>query len=296
MNSRLLRSNVIGVGRSLLAASTFFSLALNDPRELFQPFGEQVPYWSAQFSLFRVLPDLQLARALACAALILVVIGYRPRITAVVHWYVTFSYAQSSFIAEGGDSLASILCLMLIPVLMFDGRKFHWTDETTDAISPSGWAEAITSVTYQVIRVQMCIVYLQASVGKMVKPEWASGTAIYYWLQHPVFGPPAPFSETILWFLDRPLLSFLITWGVMLLELALASGLVIERRYRTGLFWLGIGFHFAIFLVHGLGTFGLAMGGALVLYLRDPLASIPLPRFLQKVSLTNRHSHVRLNP
>ena len=35
-------------------------------------------------------------------------------------------YSISSFILEGGDQVAEIICLLLIPITLFDHRKFHW--------------------------------------------------------------------------------------------------------------------------------------------------------------------------
>jgi hypothetical protein len=58
------------------------------------------------------------------------------------------------------------------------------------------------------------------------------------------------------------------TWGAMMLEVFLFTGLVAERRHRRVLLVLGIAFHLGIAFVHGLPSFALAMWGGLILYLR----------------------------
>jgi len=63
--------------------------------------------------------------------------------------------------------------------------------------------------------------------------------------------------------------------GAVLLELALASALVMDRRHRSRMLLVGLAFHDAIALLHGLGSLFLATAGALVLYLAPPDAALP---------------------
>ena len=60
------------------------------------------------------------------------------------------------------------------------------------------------------------------------------------------------------------------TWGTLVVELLLATGIRSRCRRRNKLLILGILFHFAIAFVFGLWTFSLAMSAALLLYLRQP--------------------------
>jgi|GEM_PF-3000998 len=60
----------------------------------------------------------------------------------------------------------------------------------------------------------------------------------------------------------------LVTWGTLVFEFALSSALFIDnKKAKLVLFFLGVSFHFFIFVNHGLATFFLAMTSALVLYL-----------------------------
>ncbi len=53
----------------------------------------------------------------------------------------------------------------------------------------------------------------------------------------------------------------------ILLEVLLFTGLVMDKRYRKPLLVAGIAFHAGIAIVQGLGSFAIAMCGALILYL-----------------------------
>jgi hypothetical protein len=60
----------------------------------------------------------------------------------------------------------------------------------------------------------------------------------------------------------------MLTWGTLILELLLFMGLVVEKKHRWKLLWLGIFFHTGIAVVHGLISFVLAMWAGLILFLR----------------------------
>ena len=70
----------------------------------------------------------------------------------------------------------------------------------------------------------------------------------------------------------------------MALEVMLFTGLVLQKRYRKYLLVAGITFHMAIAILHGLISFGLAMFGALVLFLRPVDAAFAFD--LHKLSFT----------
>lgn len=262
-----------GVGRSLVALSTLSSLAFHSPEALFRPFHETmyrgVSDPGPALSLFSVSGDLSLARWLGILILVLVVSGWRPRITGILHWYVSFSFASSCFIAEGGDQIGAIVTLLLIPITLTDSRVSHWhaappdrrtaTDEIKRLIASSAWT---------MIRLQAAVIYFHASIGKMNAPEWLNGTAMYYWVQHPLFGAPGPLRTLLLAAFTVPILVMAATWGVVAFELLLASALVMEKRHWPALLVAGLCFHLGIVVVHGLGSFFLTMAGALVLYLR----------------------------
>jgi hypothetical protein len=60
----------------------------------------------------------------------------------------------------------------------------------------------------------------------------------------------------------------LMTWGVLVIELALAAGLLADKRWWKALLLSGIALHAGILVLHGLVSFAITMWGALILFLR----------------------------
>ncbi len=168
---------------------------------------------------------------------------------------------------KGGDQIASNLSLLLIPVCLFDARINQWNKEK---LNPSLYLKnrnVFFGVYYFLIRLQVAVIYLHSGVGKLYKEDWRDGTCLYYWLNNNVFGAP----DLILKFLNLLTLSSfapIISWSIIFLELGLfACILATNKRILMLFFFLGILFHFSIFILHGLISFMFPMIGALILYL-----------------------------
>lgn len=269
-------TNVYGLGRTVLALGTFMTLAATSAETLFRPAVGQPDFPQcagfARAGIFCLLDqNLELARWIAMALLLVVASGWRPRVTGLVHWWVANSFAFSITIPDGGDHLTSLLAFLLLPLTLTDPRRWHWARalEAEAAPSPARDAAKLFALSaIAVIRLQMAGVYFHAAVAKFGVAEWADGTALYYWLSDPVFGAPhwaRSFLEPVL---ENGLAVAALTWGSMLIELALFLGLVLHRRFWKYLLPLGIVFHAAIALGMGLLSFSTAMTGALILYLR----------------------------
>ncbi|HZJ56533.1 MAG TPA: sporulation-delaying protein SdpB family protein [Myxococcaceae bacterium] len=271
-------TNVYGLARSLLALATLLTLVSDSGERLFHPLTVDDPgifdrSAIAGASLFFLARDhLGVAKLVAIIVLLLVISGWRPRLTALPHWWISYSFAASASMIDGGDQVAATLTLLLLPVALTDSRRSHWT-----GIGTGGTAASIAAQTGLVlVRVQMAVVYLFAAVLKFPSEEWANGTALYYWWQNPIFGSPGFLRPLMAW-IGRSLLVVPLTWGVLLLELALAGALVAPLRFRARLLPLALLFHAGIAVIHGMPTFALAMVAGLVLYLRPTWQSFPLP-------------------
>ena len=242
-------------------------------------------------NLFGVLGGDRLpwAQALAITILLLVITGWRPRFTGVLHAWVSLSYSTAAFMPEGGDQLAANLALLLVPVTLADPRRSHW--KYVPVLGLSGRIAALVAASALfVIRLQVAGVYLHAAIGKMDAREWANGTAVYYWWTKPVFGAPDWLAGITNFMIESPLGVSVLTWGTIGLELLLFAALVMSPEKRKLLLVVGVAFHFVIVLVHGLAAFFLSMTGALILYLwptDQPLPSISL-------ILTRMGHHIRL--
>ena len=282
-------TNVYGVARTLLACGLLATLLVDPVDVLFHPDAFRAAHQAApvnRISLFYLLAGspagLQAARWIAVAVLLLVASGWRPRLTGLPHWWVAFSFAASTSVAEGGDQIHAILALLLVPVTLLDPRRWVWRTWTPDLGRLREQARAVAARScFTVIGLQVAVIYFQAGVSKMQVGEWANGTAVYYWFTHPVYGMSGAVKELALRVLDSPVAVTAATWGVIVLEIVLATGLVMDRRHRPLLLKAGLLFHFGIVVAHGLFSFFFAMAAALILYLHpadEPFPLEPLAR------------------
>ncbi|WP_158575958.1 sporulation-delaying protein SdpB family protein [Streptomyces corynorhini] len=268
-------SNVYGVARTLLALGTLSTLLFTSTSALFLP-AQGVPDYPkcdgvAATGLFCVVPESQLgtARLIGIAVLLLVVSGWRPRYTAIPHWWITFSFQANVTAPDGGDQISAVIALLLLPIALTDARTWHWgpAGRTDRSAGTPGWALFAWSAAL-VIRVQVAGLYFQSSVAKLSHTEWADGTSLFYWLRDPYFGAPgwiAPLTDAI----TRTSLGVLaLTWMPLVIEFAIMLGLFAKRSVRPYLLLAGLSLHAFIGLLMGLGSFALAMFGCLVLHLR----------------------------
>lgn len=270
-------SNTYGIARSFIAVSLFLTLFFSDIFRLITPLDSLNEIHNlnniSRISIFYLLRDnLILAKIICLIILILVIIGWRPRFTGVFHWWIAFSFSTSSVILEGGDQVAEILTLLLIPVTLADHRKFHWQNNvkfnSVRSLMNDTIVLFIISIFF-IISLQVAFIYFHASVGKYASEEWANGTAIYYWFDNPVFGLSDFWRKIMFPLLKNPYIVTGITWGTLLVEILLFMGIAIRKSEtkRKYLLLLGVGFHFFIGLFFGLWTFFITMTGALILYL-----------------------------
>lgn len=278
-------TNVYGLARSLLATATLLTLLVNSTDQLFQPLliedvGIIDRRGIAGASLFLLARNhLVLAKLLAITVLVLVISGWRPRFTAIPHWWISYSFAASASVIDGGDQVAATLALLLVPVALSDGRAWHW-----DGGGQGGKVASIVAQTSELlIRLQISVIYLFAAVLKFPTEEWANGTALYYWWIHPKFGTVG----VMRWITDRigpTVLVVPLTWSVLVFELCLAAALFAPTRFRLRLLPVAIVFHLGIALVHGLPSFAIAMSAALVLYLRPWWRPFALPQLARRTA------------
>jgi sporulation delaying protein B len=289
-------TNVYGLARSMLALATLLTLLANPAGELFRPLVIDDPGIIDRraidgLSLFLLARDhLGLAKVVAILLLLPVVLGWRPRLTALPHWWISYSLAASGATIDGGDLVAATLSLLLLPVALTDRRAWHWR-----GIGDGGVPASVAAQTgLLLVRVQVSVIYLFAAVLKLPSETWANGTALYYWWTHPKFGAWGP----LRWLTDLvgptrwvvPL-----TWGVLVLELCLAFSLVAPPRLRTRLLPFAVLFHVGIALLHGLPTFALTMIAALVMYLRPAWRPFALPE-LRRRPAPRLREHLEASP
>ena len=258
-----------GLARTLLAIGTAGTLAFTGSEVLFHPVAGSPPaphcFHAGAISIFCVVPNPSLARWLAVALLIMVATGWRPRYTALVHWWIAFSVQTSATVIDGGDQVTAVLTLLLLPLALSDPRRWQWAKP--DALDvQAGWRIA-AALGRTMIVVQVSALYFNAAISKLGVLEWTNGTALYYWLTDPTFGPPSWLGPP----LEAAALSaagvVVLTWGTVVLELAISLAWAFPRSAQRVLLAAGLAFHVGIAAAMGLVSFGFAMAAALLLYL-----------------------------
>lgn len=292
-------TDVYGLCRSLLALGTIATLVSTPTNALFHPVvgRPSVPSCEgvSQLGLFcQFVGDdgfltsyigLAGAQWIAVILLIVVLIGWRPRYTGVIHWWIAFSLQANASMLDGGDSVTAVLILLLIPITLTDSRRWHWSVPSETSATSEGSASLRVSKEIQqmiawsafwAIRVQIAGIYFHSATDKFTVREWVSGTALYYWFTDPYFGVPGWLFPLIEPIVESSTLLPLLTWSVMLFELLLFAGLLASASHRKWLLATGVTFHAGISLFMGLISFMFAMWAALVLFLRAPDNSFAL--------------------
>jgi antimicrobial peptide system SdpB family protein len=257
-----------------MALSPLATLLLNDFDLLFKPTGvihSNYPnMYVSKLSFFYILQDYLLyAKILSCSILSLVVLGFSPRLTCVFHWWICLSICLSSSIIEGGDQILSNLVFLLIPSYINDNRLNHWNMNTT--VVQNDFIKNLSFCFSILITLQISIIYLSASIGKLKVDEWRNGTAIYYWLNNNIFGAPSILVPTVNLITSFGLLTAIASWGTLLLEFLLGISFNWSSKSKQKLFYIAVMFHFLIFVFHGLFTFMITMTATLILFLNPNL-------------------------
>ncbi len=268
---------VLGLVRSLLAAAALLTLVLTPTDQLFFrsstfPSGANCgnsTSWMSLFCIGAANGHLEVTKWVAVFVLGVVVTGLLPAITAVPHWWVTWSLMASSTDVDGGDHLAANLALILVPLVLLDRRRWHWMRDGQYS-GRSSWVVVIGYACLGLWCLQMMGVYFQASVAKFAVLEWSDGTALWYWMQNPVFAPAGAVGEVVRLALQWLPVTIAATYGTLVLQLGLVGAVFMPERARRLLLALAVVFHLAIALLMGLWSFSITMIAADLLLLRRP--------------------------
>lgn len=274
-------TNTYGMARSLLAFGTLSTLVINSNDILFKPSFQGISYCdSIGISLYCIFENLLFGKLISIFILMLVVVGWRPLITGILHWWVMYSFINSAIILDGGDHIASIITLLLIPITLTDNRKWHWAKYEVRKPTKTwvGIKSIIALSSILAIKVQVSVIYLNSAAAKLSVKEWTDGTAIYYWFNHPIFGYPHWLGGIIEPVILNGTTLFIISWGTILFEFVLFAGLFMDNRFKRAFLALGLLFHFGIFIIHGLASFFFTMSACLIIFLGPTYKGISYPR------------------
>ncbi len=268
-------TNVYGLARTVVASATALTLLTSSPDAMWSPFrpGVTKPLGCqdglrAQIGLFCIFPTsaLPVVHVVTIVALLVIASGWRPRYTGVVHWWISFSFLATATL-DGGEQVAALFTLFLVPWTLTDRRAWHWQKSTEPTVTRLR-SSFVAHTCRRLVRLQMMVVYLHSAWAKFEVREWLDGTAIYYWAHDTSVGVPSHLYGLISPLLRSRLVVAGLTWGALVAELLMAAAIVAPRRFWPYLFWLGVAFHTAIALGIGVVSFSLVMVGALIVYLR----------------------------
>jgi antimicrobial peptide system SdpB family protein len=290
------RSRWFAVGRTVLALATASELLCTRSAALFTQVGAAAgPFCAARpaaslFCLGNPHEFVDARRWLAIIGLLLVATGYRPRYLSIVHLWIVFSVTTSVTLPDGGDSVALIVVLLITPMCLADPRRWQWAP-ARQRMARNG--RTIAYLSFWALQLQIAYVYADSAVAKMGVADWQNGSAFYYFVRDKMFGSAGPFTPIWMWVSDQGLTTLAITWGAIVIELAIALFTLLDARWRMAAFWLCLILHALIFLSMGLFSFSLIMA-AIAALIATPNVRMsdrpqqPLPRKHQAADNNSR--------
>ena len=234
----------------------YFGAGSLGSREVFA--GRSTEHW--HWSLLRGLEDSRLflpVLLIWLSAAFLLLIGWRPRLAAVVAWVLSISILNLNYyLHNSGDRIRNIILfyLMLTPcgaAWSLDNCFERKREQQTGPVYISPWA-------LRLLFVQMAFIYFFNGFYKAAGPEWRSGEALHYilgnvqWARWSMVDLPLPYA------VSRGL-----TWLVLVWELGFPL-FVAMRPIRNPTLWLGVILHLGMAVSLQLGMFSFYM---LCLYL-----------------------------
>ena len=140
---------------------------------------------------------------------LLMIVGYRTRLTTALSWYMLTSlHARNGMVLDAGD----VLLRMLMFWAMFLPTGAKWSLDAAMGRIQRG-PTAVLSVASFALLLQPALMYLFSALYK-TDPVWHNGTAIFYALQINAFATPLGH-----WLLNFPELLRVTSYSVWWLEL-----------------------------------------------------------------------------
>jgi antimicrobial peptide system SdpB family protein len=258
-----------GLGRTLIALSTLSVFLFNDISILYSEDALNVISRSDllinKINFFGIFgySNLIYAQLIGILIFVLVISGYMPQITGLLHFWVCFSFNNSAILLDGGEQIASIFTFLILPICLLDNRLNHWHKPKKRNI----FFNVIGHLFFAIISLQTSFIYLNAAVEKLYRiSEWKDGTALFYIFSNPMFGLP-DFVQNALNFISQSKYILFLTWSVVLSHLLISYVLLLKRENKINIIFVGFFLHSGIAVLMGLYSFSLVMIGILVLYL-----------------------------
>jgi len=154
----------------------------------------------------------------ACAAAVLVIVGWHPRAAAAFLFVAAVStYRWNALVAYLDDCIVHLLCLWL--VLLPIGTTLNLPDLLGAGAAAAGppaatdWATAtVPGIAHRAFMANMALIYLVAGLYKFASPMWRGGSAMHAALKMPIARTPD------FWSMRHRTVLRLVTWAALVLE------------------------------------------------------------------------------
>lgn len=262
------RSVQVQVGRTVIALGQLLTLTLTQWANLTADVLGRTPETHCagvrQISLFCVgnSTPSELGRWVGIMIALLVISGFFPRFTSILHAWLAVSMSVSLSVPDGGEAVAVFSTVLLVGVLVGDSRINGWSRNTGRVAS--GHLKAIGYAASIALCLQLAGIYFESGLAKLAVPDWANGSAMFYIVRDPMFGSVGPLGSALQWITSAPLGTAMLTWGTILLEVTLAVLFLCPAPLKKYALVGVIVLHLAIAVSMGLWTFSLAMIGTAI--------------------------------
>ncbi|MCI1020404.1 hypothetical protein HWD99_17395 [Microbacterium sp. C5A9] len=270
----------LAAGRTIIALAQISILLFTPAAALFVPIANGQAESPCIRPLLAISPycwfpdDRQLVSTVVIVVLLWVASGFLPQVTGFVHAWLSFSFAQTISLPDGGDYVAQVTTLFLAFVSIGHRRWWYW--QRSPAASPRALNVPMAVGAMWAVRAQVAWIYLNSGLSKVSVSEWQEGSAIYYVARMEWFGASGPIGDLFLWATSMPAVALAISWGTIIGECAIAVFILLPGRWPAVAFAISAALHLAIIVAIGLFSFGWIMIGA-VMSAAAPALSTFLP-------------------
>jgi len=160
----------------------------------------------------------------ACAAAVLIVVGWHPRAAAAFLFVAAVStYRWNALVAYLDDCIVHLLCLWLVllpvgttlnlPDLLGAGAAASGSAAAAGSTATADWATAtVPGTAPRAFMINMALIYLVAGLYKFSSPMWRGGSAMHAALKMPIARAPD------FWSIRHRRVLRLVTWAALVLE------------------------------------------------------------------------------
>lgn len=268
MNNFSAKTIPIQSARALLAAATL-SILISTPWDKLSPELAGIGRTSyckppLNLGLFCIdtNPHKSLATGISIAVLTLVILGFVPAISSLLHAWVAISFSVGIGLPDGGDQVAQVITVLVFVMSIDNWSWCAWYPKVGSVLKSeklSNLSSGVRWAGWVGLRLQVAYIYLDSGISKLSRDDWLNGSAMYYFVRDPSFGASGEIGNLARWFTSFDWGVAFLTWSPILMEIAIALLIFGRGIHRTTALTLAVLLHVGIIVVIGLWSFGCIM-------------------------------------